>query len=73
MPPERQGRLAGKAPWGTENAGSREVQGFAARQHGNPSTVSAHREKLEAHELSSGISFAISWGQWYLFLTVVPR
>ena len=52
MPPERQGRLAGKLPRGTEYAGSREDRGFAARQHGNPSTVSAHREKLEAHEFS---------------------
>lgn len=66
MPPERHGRLAGKVPQGTEYAGSREVRGFAARQHGNPSTVSAHREKLEAHELS----------QWcllrYKLASVVP-
>ena len=42
------GRLAGKAPWEIEHAGSIEVWGFAARQHGNPSPVFAHQEKLEA-------------------------
>lgn len=43
------GRLAGKAPRETEHAGSIEVWGFAARQHGNPSPVFAHQEKPGSH------------------------